>query len=67
MKKLKKRFMENIDYILKKGGYYVLECFSKKHIYSTKNKRNWTLKNMHYSHFFTKKKFLIFSIKNSKL
>lgn len=55
-----KSYRKNILEIMKKGGYYCLYCFSKKsgHVKkftpSTKN-RNFTLRNGHYNHFFTKK------------
>jgi len=51
-------YKKNILKVLKKGGYYYLECFSRNTPHMpgfsprTKN-RNWTLRYLHYNHFFT--------------
>jgi 2-polyprenyl-3-methyl-5-hydroxy-6-metoxy-1,4-benzoquinol methylase len=53
-----KSYLRNILRVLKKDGYYFLLCFSKNSGYVPKfcpksKNRNWTLRGMHYNHFFT--------------
>lgn len=54
-----KKYKKNILKVLKPGGYYFLYVFSINTPYSPpfspRGKRNWTLRKMHYCHFFTKK------------
>ena len=65
-------YKKNILKVLKKGGHYALHCFSKKtpphppFSPRTKN-RSWTLRRMHYNHFFTKKEVMDFFGKDFRL
>lgn len=53
-----KKYRGSILRVLKKGGYYYLHCFSITSGYRKNfrpKKRNWSLRGMHYNHFFTRK------------
>lgn len=54
-----KIYLKNILRVLKKQGYFIIFEFSVNTKYLTgkkiSKKKNWIIKNNHYSHFFTKK------------
>jgi 2-polyprenyl-3-methyl-5-hydroxy-6-metoxy-1,4-benzoquinol methylase len=54
------QYKQNVLKVIKPGGYYYLKCFSNNYAYipgisPRTKKRNWTLMNLHYNHFFTNK------------